>query len=292
MENSRYVIITPVRNEEKYLPGTIDSIREQTIPPAEWVIVDDGSIDSTGAIADRAASDCDWIHVVHREDRGFRKAGGGIIEAFYAGYDALQTRDFYFVVKLDGDLTFDSDYFANCFQRFADNEKLGIGGGVICNLDEETGELHPDHQPRFHVRGATKIYRRACWDVLGALVKAPGWDALDEVKANMLGWQTESFSDIRVAHHRITGKANGKWGAHVKDGIADYVAGYHPLFFTLKFAKRLARKPYLIHSAGLLYGFLSGYIREDISQVDDRRLIAYLRGQQMRRISFRKTIWK
>lgn len=291
MKDFRYVIISPVRDEAKYLDGTIDSIRKQTITPAEWIIVDDGSTDHTREIADQAAAACDWIHVVSRRDRGFRKAGGGVIEAFYAGYNAMQTREFDFVVKLDGDLSFDADYFDKCFRRFAENEKLGIGGGTICHVDKDTGELRAEDQPRFHVRGATKIYRRACWDGLGGLVLAPGWDALDEVKANMLGWQTESFSDILVVHNRFTGAANGKWGAHVKDGVADYVAGYHPLFFALKCVKRVMHKPYLIHSAGLLYGFLSGYIR-GISQVEDKQLIAYLREQQIRRISFRNSIWK
>lgn len=75
----RYVVITPVRDEEEYIEGTIDSILHQTILPAEWVIVDDGSRDRTGSIADRYAAQYSWIRVVHRENRGFRKSGGGVV---------------------------------------------------------------------------------------------------------------------------------------------------------------------------------------------------------------------
>ena len=38
------------------------------------------------------------------------------------------------------------------------------------------------------MRGATKIYKRDCWEAIGGLWVAPGWDTIDEVKANMLGW--------------------------------------------------------------------------------------------------------
>ncbi|MGB6729294.1 MAG: glycosyltransferase family 2 protein, partial [Terracidiphilus sp.] len=111
----RYVIITPVRDEEEHLEGTIESVCSQTVLPTEWVIVDDGSSDNTGTIADRYAEMHSWIHVLHRQNRGFRKSGGGVMEAFYDGYNTLQCRDWDFLVKLDGDLSFAADYFEKCF---------------------------------------------------------------------------------------------------------------------------------------------------------------------------------
>lgn len=75
-----------------------------------------------------------WIKPVHRQNRGFRKAGGGVIEAFYDGYQALDVKHWDFIVKLDGDLGFSSDYFARCFARFKLNPQLEIGSGVIENV--------------------------------------------------------------------------------------------------------------------------------------------------------------
>ena len=46
----KYVIITPVRDEEAYLRFTIESVLAQTIRPIEWVIVNDGSTDRTGEL--------------------------------------------------------------------------------------------------------------------------------------------------------------------------------------------------------------------------------------------------
>src|SRR5271166_4983197 len=110
-KRTKYVLITPVRDEEEYLPLTIKSVIAQTVHPEEWVIVNDGSKDRTGQIIDDFADKYPWIRAVHREDRGYRKWGAGIIEAFYDGFHSLSTRDWDFMCKLDGDLSFAPDYF-------------------------------------------------------------------------------------------------------------------------------------------------------------------------------------
>ena len=46
-----YVLITPARNEEAFIEKTIESVINQTVLPAKWVIVNDGSTDTTGTIA-------------------------------------------------------------------------------------------------------------------------------------------------------------------------------------------------------------------------------------------------
>jgi glycosyltransferase involved in cell wall biosynthesis len=289
MKWPKYVIISPVRDEEEYITETIQSVMAQTMLPYEWVIVDDGSTDDTGKIIDGYASKIPWIKAVHRDNRGFRKAGGGVIEAFYDGFGALSTRDWQFIIKLDGDLSFQADYFENCFQEFTKDPKLGIGGGEIYHRVD--GALEIEKNPRFHVRGATKIYRRECWETIEGLFAAPGWDAVDEVKANMLGWNTRSFESLKVIHQRYTGAADGNWRDAVKNGLADYIAGYHPLWMFAKCLTRLGRKPYLVGSFGHFYGFLSGYAKK-VPQVDDPALIRYLRQQQLRRLLLRSSIWK
>jgi poly-beta-1,6-N-acetyl-D-glucosamine synthase len=51
----RYIIISPVRNEAAHLPGTIESIASQTVTPAQWIVVDDGSTDATPTVLAEAA---------------------------------------------------------------------------------------------------------------------------------------------------------------------------------------------------------------------------------------------
>jgi biofilm PGA synthesis N-glycosyltransferase PgaC len=285
----KYVIITPARDEESHIRGTIESVIAQTIRPSEWIIVNDGSADRTGAIIDEYAAKYGWIKAVHRPNRGFRKAGGGVVDTFNDGYRKLATNDWNFIVKLDGDLLFEPDYFEKSFSYFESEPTLGVGGGIICYVDD--GVKTFEHTPAFHVRGATKIYKRECWDAIGGFWPAPGWDTMDEVKASMLGWTTKSFPDLHLVHRRHTGAADGMWSNWVKNGRANYICGYHPLFMLSKCIVRLIEKPYLVGSAALMYGFISGYTK-GIPQVDDVRTIRYLRQQQMAKLLGRKTIWK
>jgi len=106
-----------------------------------------------------------------------------------------------------------------------------------------------------------------------------------------LGYETRSFLDLKVLHHRYTGKAYGMWGNSGKNGLGDYLSGYHPLFMIFKCFKRTFQKPYFIGSLGLFYGFISGYLHK-IPQVSDDKLIQYLRKQQLRRLLLMKSIWK
>jgi glycosyltransferase involved in cell wall biosynthesis len=285
------VIITPVRDEEQFIRYTLDSVINQTIKPVEWVIVNDGSTDGTGEIIDKYSKAHSWIKPINRENRGYRKAGGGVIDAFYEGYAAISTDNWEFVVKLDGDLSFGKDYFERCLSCFANDQNLGIAGGIVCLMKDGVLEVDSKGDPPFHVRGATKIYRRACWERISPLVKAPGWDTIDEVRANMYGWATRTLSNLKLIQHKPTGAADGSWMNWFKNGQANYVAGYHPLFMAAKCMKRAFDRPYLIAATGLLYGYIAGYIRK-APRVDDAILISYLRQQQMRRMVGRKSIWR
>ena len=288
-ENASYVVITPVRDEEKHIQSTIESMVRQTVLPDEWVIVDDGSKDGTGKTIEEYAKRYPWITPVHRADRGFRKSGGGVVDAFNDGYRALACRESEFIVKFDGDLIFEVDYFERCFEEFSRDPTLGVGGGTICYVID--GKKRFEETPAFHVRGATKIYRRNCWDSIGGLLPAPGWDTMDEVKANSLGWSTRSFPHLHLVHQRDTGAADGLWPTLVKYGRANYICGYHPLFMIAKAGVRLVKRPYLIGSLGLMYGFISGYLRR-APRFNDPAAITYLRHQQMCRLFGRETIWR
>jgi glycosyltransferase involved in cell wall biosynthesis len=285
---ARYVIITPVRNEAQRIEKTADAIVNQTIRPTAWVIVDDGSQDGTAEITGRYAQRYPWISVIRRKDRGFREPGKGVIEAFYDGYQFLQSVDWDYLVKFDGDLSIRPDYFEKCFERFDQSPELGIGGGLVREPGQEA--VMTCSHPLFHVRGATKIYRRACWESIGGLIKAPGWDTLDEVKANMLGWKTRTFVEIEVHQLKHTGSADGVWQDMSKNGFANYIMGYHPLFLLGKCVKRMLHRPYLVGGAALLCGYIRGYFKR--SPRVDQAVIKYVRRQQLQRILGKESIWK
>ena len=71
----RYCLITPCRNEAEFIRSTLETTTQQSVPPALWVIVDDGSTDETPAILAEYAERFDYIRVVKRADRGERAVG-------------------------------------------------------------------------------------------------------------------------------------------------------------------------------------------------------------------------
>lgn len=286
--DAKYVVISPVRDEGDLIERTIQSVVQQTVVPSQWIIVNDGSRDNTGAVLDEYARKYSWITVVRRPDRGFREPGTGVIKAFYGGYALVGVPDWSFIVKLDGDLILAPDYFENCLAEFRADPKLGIGGGIVGHM--ERGAIHIEYGPHFHVRGATKIYRRDCWEAIGGLLKAPGWDTVDELKANMLGWATRTFSKFPVLQTRPTGATSSLWRNWAKNGRANYVTGYHPLFMLLKCCRRVCQKPYVIGGVALMYGYLHSYFKK-VPRVPDEALIRYTRQQQLRKVFLRDSIW-
>ena len=70
----KYVLVTPARNEGAFIEGTIKSVLSQTKLPLRWVIVSDGSTDSTDEIVKSYTSKYSWIELVRmaeRRDRSF-----------------------------------------------------------------------------------------------------------------------------------------------------------------------------------------------------------------------------
>lgn len=290
MEKRRYIIITPVRDEAPHIEKTIDAVMSQTVRPTKWIVVDDGSTDGTSEILDSHAARTRWMSVVHRPNRGRRINGGGVMEAFAAGYAAMDTGEWDYLIKLDGDLSFAPDYFQRCLERFDAEPKLGIGGGTVCRLSNGKLQVDSTGDPPFHVRGATKIYRRACWAVVSPLVRDAGWDTLDEVTANFHGWTTRTFAELTLIQQKPTGAADGAWRNAFKNGRANYICGYHPAFMIAKAIRRTLDRPLVLGSLALLSGFAFAYVTRAPREAN-HEVIRYLRQQQVRRLLHKSSIY-
>src|SRR5260370_42574484 len=71
-----YVLITPARNEARFIDQTIKSVIAQTVRPSRWVIVSDGSTDGTDDIVIGYAARHDWIELVRMPGRRERHFAG------------------------------------------------------------------------------------------------------------------------------------------------------------------------------------------------------------------------
>lgn len=86
-------IIVPIYNAEKYLRECIESVIAQTFTDWELILVDDGSTDSSGKIADEYAASDSRIRVIHSENGGPGHARNTGIDASKGEYLAFVDAD-------------------------------------------------------------------------------------------------------------------------------------------------------------------------------------------------------
>ena len=67
-------VITPAYNTASFMAQTLESVLAQTFGSFEMIVVDDGSTDGTGEIADQFAARDSRIRVVHQKNRGISAA--------------------------------------------------------------------------------------------------------------------------------------------------------------------------------------------------------------------------
>jgi glycosyltransferase involved in cell wall biosynthesis len=285
-----YSIISPVRNEAQYLPRTIQSVVRQQHRPVEWVIVDDGSSDSTAAIAEAAAVQHPWIKVIRRSNRGFRQPGQGVVEAFNEGVAQLANKQPDFLCKMDGDLEFGADYFVTLLREFALNPRLGMASGSTY-LESSSGKLVREKVAPNFVVGPIKLYRRACLEEIGGLEPHLGWDTIDVYRARMCGWQTANFPELKVIHLRQMGTAKGIVWGKMKTGIGEYYYGSHPLFVLARCLYRMSERPYGVIGISIALGYLRSLLSR-ARRIDDPEFIRFLREDQMSRLRQMLTPWK
>ncbi len=87
-ERSTYILITPARNEAKYIEKTLQSVAAQSVLPAAWVIVSDGSTDRTDEIVQAYEQKFSFIKLLHRPPDTTRNFGSKAA-AIRAGVDCL-----------------------------------------------------------------------------------------------------------------------------------------------------------------------------------------------------------
>jgi len=281
MKTARYVLISPVRNESVFLPATIASVMAQTVTPLEWVIVDDGSTDGTPRLAEECARKWKWVKLVSRRDRGFDRVGQGIAEAFNEGLHHLAEKEWEFIVKLDGDLSFEPDYFEHLFALFESDPALGISAGT--SYIRVGNRLCEEKKPLYFPPGIARTYRRKCFEEIGGIANILGWDTIDIIRAQMHGWRTFRAPALRLIHLRTVSSRNGLWEGKVRTGRNFYITGYHPLFLLARCCYHLLQRPFLVDGIGVLSGYLHAALRHE-SRVVTPEEKAFLRRMQRRRL--------
>ncbi|MBC8176891.1 MAG: glycosyltransferase family 2 protein [Deltaproteobacteria bacterium] len=281
--NSPYVLITAARNEEAYIGRTIDAVISQNQLPKKWIIIDDGSTDSTADIVSRYSAQNPFMELISVSGDKLRNFGSKAKSVNFA-YRRMRGISYDFVGNLDADVSFDLNYYENILSRFRANPKLGVAGGVRY-------DLHDSHfikvkSARNSVGGPFQLFRRECFEEIGGYLplKYGGIDATAEIMARMHGWEVQSFPEYRAYHYRRTGTASRNFvKSRIRMGIRDYLIGYHPLFQIFRCIFRLDEKPYVISALIWISGFLWAALMRMNRPVSDE-FVKFLRSEQLKRI--------
>ena len=261
---------------------TLDGVAAQTVHPALWVVVDDGSTDGTPAILEEYLRKLPFLRVVHRSDRGARRVGPGVIEAFYDGLATVHLDDYDYLCKLDMDLDLPPRYFEALMRRMEGEPRLGTCSGKPWFVHPGTGKLFPEVCGDEMSVGMTKFYRVDCFRDIGGFVRQVMWDGIDCHRARMLGWIAESvdLEELRFLHLRPQGASQkGIWTGRVRAGFGQYFMGTSPLYYLASAIYRLPRHPPLLGSAAMLWGYFSSAWKR-VPRYDDAEFRRFLRRYQ------------
>jgi len=278
-----YVLITPARNEAKFIELTIKSVVAQTVRPLKWVIVSDGSTDGTDELVSRYAAVHPWIESIRMPERRQRHFAGKV-RAFIAGIARMKGLEYAIIGSLDADISFEEDYFSFLLQKLAEDPALGLVGTPFQERSNRTYDY------RFasieHVSGACQMFRRECFEEIGGYlpVKAGCIDHIAVISARMKGWKTRTFTDKVCLHHREMGTAqHGILVARFRNGAKDYAIGNHPVWELFRTVYQMTKRPFLIGGLVLVCGYMWAVIRQ-IERPVSRELVKFYRREQMMRL--------
>ena len=255
-DGARVVLVSPCRDEEATLERTITCVETQTRPPDLWVVVDDGSRDRTPEILAEAARRLPWLRVVRRDDRGERRLGGGVIEAFDEGLASVDI-DYDFVAKMDVDLEFSPDYIECLLGHFERDPRLAAASGKV--FREENGRLVEEYMIDEMVAGQFKFYRRTAFERIGGFVREVMWDGIDFHRARMHGYRTASLHDteLRILHLRLMGSSDrGVYRGRLRWGRGQWYMGSSFPYVLASGLFRMTEKPYGVGGALIIVGYL------------------------------------
>ena len=283
-QSLKYVVITPARNEAQFIELTLKSMTNQTVLPRKWVIVSDGSTDGTDEIVKKYMARHPWIELLRMPERAERHFAGKV-HAFNAGYAKVRDTENDVIVSLDGDISFEDDYFAFLLEKLSADEALGLVGTPFRELSGETYDY------RFvnieHVSGACQVFRRECFEAVGGYmpVKGGSIDHIAVITARMKGWKTRTFTEKSCLHHRTMGTAGRSLlKSRFKLGMKDYSIGNHPMWELFRAARQMTQPPVLTGGLALAAGYLWGVVGQ-VPRPVSPDLIAFHRREQMQRLS-------
>lgn len=281
---NRFLMVTPARNEEKFLSKVINSVVTSSLTPKLWVIVDDNSTDNTPDIVRNFSEKYDYIKLLPLIKKHERDMTYHYSYVCKEGFDfviqlARKNRiDWEYIALLDADTIVEPEYFQDIINELEKDTSVGIASGdvnILNNRAVKNIKVLKDVPS-----GTARIWRLKCFiETDGySITQAP--DSISRVKAILKGWKTVRFRKYKAYQLRDTSSAEGLWKGYIVKGRAAYYVNKHPLLVLLNAIYFTINKPYYT-SVAFLYGYLVSFFKKE-RQINDENIKNYYWNTRMR----------
>jgi len=199
----KFLIIIPAHNEEDNLPFTLDSLLRQRYTDFKIVVVNDGSTDGTPEVIKRYTDTDSRFTSLHLE-KSAHQPGSKVVSAFKNGLQTQAMDEFDIICKFDADIILPDNYLETVRNAFREHPEYGLVGGLL--YVEKNGQwVYEGNSNKHHVRGPMKAYRKECFIEMKGIRETLGWDNIDAVLLENLGWKEIVLPELHVKLIKVKG---------------------------------------------------------------------------------------
>lgn len=240
----RICLISNSWNEAAQLPELFESVAKQTLLPAIWLFIDDGSTDETPRVLEDLVVKHPQLNVriisMPRKEKGNLDTLGIVIKK------ALRTltEHYDYYVKLDVDTRMPPHYFEEITKRFEQDPKLMVASGVLV----VNGKPEPNR--RKFARGSGIVIRGWFFERFISDIPDVTIEAWINTKARFHGYKTRQFDDLVLIQTRPTTQLTAR--GSFRNGRLSYYFNYN---FIIVLAKALAYALLRKNGSAILKGY-------------------------------------
>lgn len=199
----RFLIIIPAHNEEDNLPFTLDSLQQQSSKDFKVVVVNDGSTDRTSEMIRKYTETDSRFETVNLQ-KSEHQPGSKVVHAFKKGLQTQSMDEFDVICKFDADIILPENYLTAVEAAFSTHPDFGLVGGLLY-IEKEGNWIYEGNSNKHHVRGPMKAYRKECFVQIGGLRETLGWDNIDSILLENLGWKEVVLPELHVKLIKVKG---------------------------------------------------------------------------------------
>ncbi|WP_319507160.1 glycosyltransferase family A protein [uncultured Methanolobus sp.] len=284
MSNTNYILITPCKNEENHLLDLFNSLSAQTVRPLLWVIVDDGSTDSTPEMISQILSKNQWVLSLRLESKK-RDIGKHVYYVYNSGFNFSMEycrnngMNYEYIGNIDADMVLnEDDYFQRMIDTFETNPKIGIMSSKVYSRSKN--KLIEENDKGNLPMGSPRLWRKNCFNETDGYPLSYSADSVSNIIAKKKGWDLLTLDTIGATQARRTSSAGGLWKGYIIHGKSAYYRNYSFLFVVLKSFKLCFNNPYYIGIA-YFYGFLLSTLCKD-EKLQNQEILNYYHNEKFK----------